>query len=88
MSRKQTEKAPQWQTEGISSRKGRTTQKVKIPEGGAKSHGKPLTGAEINSSSRNVLNPWSQRKMTTWTQLDFRTAKDSGVNVPLVLSLF
>lgn len=29
MSRKQAEKATQWQTQGISYRKGRTTQKVK-----------------------------------------------------------
>lgn len=26
--------------------------------------------------------------MTTWPQLDFRTAKDSGVNVPPALSCF
>lgn len=51
MSRKQTEKAPQWQIEGISFRKGRITQKVKprFQRKEPKATENHSQGAEINS---------------------------------------
>lgn len=88
MNEKQVMKDKQRQTQGIlAGNEDNSEDEAKIPERGAKSHGKPLTRSRNQLLIRKYSFSLESEEMATCAQMDFRIARDRSGNVLPVLCL-